>query len=67
MEQNIRINNKKLNGKVISISEDNNKSYLKILLENIDFELPIEKNKFTLGNNIVLTADIEFKHIKIKS
>ena len=40
MGQNIRINNKKLNGKVISISEDNNKSYLKILLENIDFEIP---------------------------
>ena len=67
MEQNIRIKNKKLNGKVISISEDNNKSYLKILLENIDFELPIEKNKFALGNNIVLTADIEFNRIKIKS
>ncbi|HPS64006.1 MAG TPA: hypothetical protein PK447_00370 [Ignavibacteria bacterium] len=66
MEYKIIINNKNLNGKVIGISEDKDKCNLKILLENIDIEMPVNDNKLSLGNDIILIANIVFSHVKIK-
>jgi hypothetical protein len=43
------------------------KCNIKVLIEHIDFDISTEKKKYTLGNAIDLTADIELNHIKIKT
>ncbi len=63
----IIIKNKKINGKIISISEDKGKSNIKVLLENIDIDISADREKYALGNLIELNADFELNHIKIKT
>jgi len=60
------IKHKEMTGKVIGISEEKDNSKLKLLLDNWDMEINMNKNEYALGDKIEIDIDLEVNNVNKK-
>lgn len=60
----IKIKKKNITGKVISISEENNNSNIKLVLDNYDININSGVKIFELGDNVKFDAEIEVNNLE---
>jgi len=61
------IKHKEMTGKVIGISEEKNKTKIKLLLDKCDLDISSNNNEYALGDNVEMDVDIGVNKANKKS